>query len=221
MLCNFDRKFSENSPEIPRIFLKLPMWNYSSSNFILIFQKFAPVSIISQTYPFISIIFFFFFSEIVNLFPSVLSNCSRIDILPSLIVTNNKAGFKQLWFPVTASSSAAGIPLVYINNLIIQIWCSMPFYSMLCGSNLCRMYLQPHGPLFESSGRKYIWTILLHSNTNNSHSGFYRADCNLRQRRLQCATWCECISTVCRWRFMVCHHGKPQSLKTSLNHNVL
>ncbi len=87
-------------------------------------------------------------------------------------VNNKKAGFKRLQFPVTASHSAAGIPLVYINNFI-QIWCGAPFYSMPCGLNFRRMYLKPHGLPFELSSRKYsIWIILLHSNTNDSRSGF-------------------------------------------------
>ncbi len=49
----------------------------------------------------------------------------------------------------------------------------------------------------ESSGRKYIWIILLYSNTNDFCSGFHRADCSVRQHQPQHATWSECISTVC------------------------
>ncbi len=64
-------------------------------------------------------------------------------------------GFKQLWFAITASHSVAGILLLYINNFI-QIWCSVLFYGMLCGSNSCQMYLEPHGLLFEPFVRKYI-----------------------------------------------------------------
>ncbi len=87
--------------------------------------------------------------------------------------------FKRLQFTITASHCAAGIPLAYINNFI-QIWCGVPFYSMLCRSSSRRMYLEPNWPLFESSARKYIWNILLHSNTNVSRSGFHRADYNLQ-----------------------------------------
>ncbi len=89
-------------------------------------------------------------------------------------------GFKRLWFCVTANLSTAGIPLAYINNFI-QIWCGAPFCSMLCGSNSCRMYLEPHRLPFESTGKKYIWIVLLRLNTNDSRNGFHRVDCNLRQ----------------------------------------
>ncbi len=102
------------------------------------------------------------------------------------------AGFKRLRFLVTASRSATGIPSAYINNFI-QIWCGAPFYGIPCGSNSCWMYLKPHGPLFESSGRKYIWIRLLSSNTDDSRSRFHRADCKLWR-----AIWSEFISTVCR-----------------------
>ncbi len=91
----------------------------------------------------------------------------------------------------------AGIPLVYIDNFM-PIWCGTLFYGILCGSNSCRMCLEPHRPLFESYGRKYTWIILLHSNTNVSRSRFHRAGCNLWQCQFQCVTWSECISTVCR-----------------------
>ncbi len=96
-----------------------------------------------------------------------------------------------------ASHSVTGIPLPYINNFI-QIWCSTLFYSMSYGSNSRWMFLEPHGPLFESSGRKYIQIILLRSNTNDSRSRFHRADCNLQQCQPWCAAWSEFISTVCR-----------------------
>ncbi len=90
------------------------------------------------------------------------------------------AGFKRLWFPVTANHSAAGIPLADINNFI-QIWCGVPFYGTPCRSDSRRMYLEPHGLPFKSSSRKYIWIILLRSNTNDSLRGFHRADCKLQQ----------------------------------------
>ncbi len=92
---------------------------------------------------------------------------------------DNMAGFKRQRFPLLASHSATGIPLVYIHNFT-QIWCGTPFYGMPWGLNSCRMYLEPHGSRFESSGRKYVWTILLCSNTR-----FHRVDCNL----WQCQPW--------------------------------
>ncbi len=73
----------------------------------------------------------------------------------------------------------------------------MPFYSIPCGSNSHKTYLEPHRPPFESSCRKYIWIILLRSNTNDSCSGFHTADCNLQQCRPWCAAGSACISTVC------------------------
>ncbi len=96
-----------------------------------------------------------------------------------------------------ASRSAAGIPSAYINNFI-QIWCGTPFYSMPCRSNSCWIYLEPHGLAFESSGRKYIWIILLRSNTDDSRSGFHGADCNLWQ----------CPALVCRM-IWICIHSAP------------
>ncbi len=109
-------------------------------------------------------------------------------------------GWLQTRFPTTASCSVARLPLVYTNNFI-PIWCSALFYSMPCGSNSRRMYLEPHGPLFESFGRKYIWIILLRSNTNDFHSRFHRADCNLRQCQPWCAAWSEFMTTVCQMTF--------------------
>ncbi len=107
------------------------------------------------------------------------------------------AGFKRLRFSVKASRSAAGIPLAYINNFI-QIWCGALFYGVPCGLNSCWIYLEPHKLPFESFSWKYIWIILLRSNTNDSRSGFHRADCNLQQCHSQYAAWSEFISTVCR-----------------------
>ncbi len=40
--------------------------------------------------------------------------------------------------------------------------------------------------------------LLLCSNTNDSCSGFHRAECNLQQHQSWHAAWCECISTVCQ-----------------------
>ncbi len=93
------------------------------------------------------------------------------------------------------SRSVAGT-YVYINNFI-QIWCSVLFCSMPCGSNSCQMNLERHRPPFESSGKKYMWIILLGSNTNDSHSWFHSADCNFWQRWPRHAAWSECISMVC------------------------
>ncbi len=92
------------------------------------------------------------------------------------------------------SCCVAGIPLVYINNFI-QIWCDAPFYGMLCGSNSRRMYFKLHGPPFESSGGKYIWIILLCSNTNDSCSGFHLQPPAAPPRH---AAWSERISMVCQ-----------------------
>ncbi len=139
-------------------------------------------------------------SSYLNCLSSCL-NCPSSCLYGSLVCLNSsivsKAGFKRLRFPITACHSADGIPLAYINNFI-QIWCDALFYGMLCGSNSRRMYLEPHRLLFESYCKKYIWIILLCSNTNDSHSGFHKADYNLRQCHAQRAAWSECISMVCR-----------------------
>ncbi len=107
---------------------------------------------------------------------------------------NYMAGFKRLRFPTMANRSAAGIPLAYINNFI-QIWCGTPFYGMPCESDSHQPYLELHGSLFESSGRKYIWIKLLCSNTNDSRSGFHRADYNLWQ----------CPTPVCHMIWIYIH----------------
>ncbi len=83
-------------------------------------------------------------------------------------------------FLITISSPWTQWSKAYINNFI-QIWCGAPFYGMPYGSNSCQMYLEPHGPPFESSSRKNIWIILLRSNTDDSRRGFHMADCDLRQ----------------------------------------
>ncbi len=57
------------------------------------------------------------------------------------------------------------------------------------------MYLEPHGLPFELASRKYIQIILLHSNTKDSRSGFYTADCNLQQ----------CLALVCRMIWIYIH----------------
>ncbi len=68
---------------------------------------------------------------------------------------------------------------------------------MPCGSNSCRMYLEPHGPLFESSGRKYNELYCCIQILTIPAADFIGQTATSSSAQLQRAAWSEFISTVC------------------------
>ncbi len=80
------------------------------------------------------------------------------------LLNHDKAGFKQLLFPVTASRSMAGIPLVYC--------------KMVChvGGVFTQCTVNHMGAQLEASGWEYISTIMFSSNVNDFHDGFHGVD---------------------------------------------